>query len=402
MKKKIIIVLAVLLLLLTGCYKEKREMEGKVKEAEAYYKDKYGEKVKVESSSMNEADTGYIGYQPNGDYTYVMEDGTTVTWMSNDKRFIDDKQYEEITEAIRKEVWEPLYASLSEDERIEKVTSSEPTFGIYHSGEVEAKGYGKYYEGDIVSYLKDENVHLICYDINAAVAEEPEQSDIDELTEQFKVFGQKICDTFDGYYVVNVYGTTPAFDTDRNFLLFSQEGVFAMAHILDEEVLVKMDHYIDVADGITMTSACNNLVFEEGDVQLVKVDNAELQQYIDDIYNALPYKSEKNKGSSYTERDQVHEERSVLQDGVAYKVVMSERVKNFDSGDRGEVVVKVDENVVSDGNILWESPGNGSVKTPRLYSVCSDNERQSTARLDEDMYMFVGKLENVKPETEEE
>ena len=163
----IILPVGILSLLLTGCNNEdKNHHEDVVKNAEAYYESKYGEKAAI-NDYYAVGNTGTFGWDMlfADDYVFEMSDGTKVYWDENGGYYADDKQADEIVAAIQDNIMAPALAELGDDAVV-----SEYTFNRCDLDTFKGIVFRNYFDGDIFAFAKAENLEM--RDFTVVISEE--------------------------------------------------------------------------------------------------------------------------------------------------------------------------------------------------------------------------------------
>ena len=196
-------------------------MEHLISSVEKYYWDKYHEKVEVIDSELNGLD-GLFGFSPNGDYTYTMEDGTTVYYIGSDDRLVEE---------------------MFPDNNL---FINELEIGEYQHG----KGFTLYYDGDTT-------------------------------LSQAKNFCDKARKIFINGCTIHLFGISNSFDLYQ-YPSMDDEGYFYEIKADVEDIRVKRPSYIQIMDGLEVTSNSFNLELNEDDLQVVEILLEEIQKFIDE------------------------------------------------------------------------------------------------------------------------
>ena len=271
-KKTLAVAIAVVaaLIVLTGCVtkEEKQKLRKTESLAEQYLEDKYSEDFKLSDSGYHMASSVFSYATSNMWFEFT--DGTTVYYDAEGENgepiFYDDKQSEEISNAIIDEVLSPLFDEMGDvrigvsDKRIESAFK----FGNYYK---EYSFYHEYYDGDIKSYLsKEETVVSSAETIYLVCNEDAWQASF----QTYKLQRAK-------YYSVKGYSNILAVTEEgyRNKVSnYYEDGAFAELRWYDDaKIDLYVQKYIEAAENIYICADDDEgFTLEDGDIVFVSVD----------------------------------------------------------------------------------------------------------------------------------
>ncbi|MCR5810495.1 MAG: hypothetical protein K6G34_03680 [Lachnospiraceae bacterium] len=299
----IVLTVGILSLLLTGCNNEdKKHHEEVMKNAEAYFENKYGEKAAI-NDYYAVGNTGTFGWDMlfADDYVFEMSDGTKVYWDENGGYYADDKQADEITTAIREKIMAPALAELGDEAVV-----SEYTFNRCDMDSFKGMVFRNYFDGDIFAFAKT--------------------GFIAAASPYFSKFGGQIA-VASASYEGDLDLDTFCYHNATRDPIARADGYFS----LDEGVHWIENVYVEVVPGLDVMWSHYDFVLQPGDVILEQAGTAaDLQKMLDDAYYALPVDAERNiKEGHAVDPDQRNEGRKVLVDADAsiYQIRYSDRVK---------------------------------------------------------------------------
>ena len=312
-------------LLLGGCSDPKRAEEIKEK-ALIYYKNKYNvEDVTITGSNVA-GNNGLFGYAGVKDRAFEMSDGHSIYWNDASETFADNAQAEKIQEDFVKYILEPLLSDIPFPKVMDPCSLNRTGFESY-----DESVYTEYYDGDIRNFMKIAKPQISGWTLAMETTDRENgerqiQNLYDALNEYVTGWGEVyILDNgLEEYSRTNQYSGTELNIEDRS------RNVTARANLIfGENISWYRQAYIEIYDGIYVSSTKKDFAFEEGDLLLEKAGTcADLQQMLDHCYYAMPVDAEENKNGGYTSRDQRHEKRVVLDNPEAplYRLKMSQRV----------------------------------------------------------------------------
>ena len=357
-------VLILLTLLLCGC-ENSRHYKQVEANALKYYKQKYGLKdveVKNDTAAGNAGLFGYIGVK---DRAYEMSDGNSVYWNEERGTFAENAQEDEIRKAFAQEILDPLLADFSLPLKSTSFSLNRTDYESYDECVFTA-----FYDGDIRSFLKTEDPKLC--DLVLAVESEDREKGEAEIVRFYDAMKEWVSGQSEAFILntglEDLTGDWYPNDHDLN--------VIARALLnYSKEISWYRQVYIEVFDGVFITSNKKDFVLEEGDIRFEEAGTcADIQELIDKNYYALPVDAPENKNGSYTVRDRRHENHVVLDDPSApvYRLRMSQRVLD-ELDDRKELSVYILMRRESDLP-LYVYYGRNSYS---VYRVCENNEERA-------------------------
>ncbi|MBR2991139.1 MAG: hypothetical protein IKF51_06735 [Solobacterium sp.] len=324
-----------LFLLSGGCSKDRRHYERVEQDALTYYREKYGENDAEIVDGWKAGNSGLFGYVGVADRAYEMSDGYTVYWDDEAGTFADDRQAPEIREAFDREVFQPLVRTLPAPFSFSEYALNRTNYESY-----DACVFRTYFDGDIRAFLESEQPSLSGLYITL---EETEGFDHEAWTDTFYAF---LDPYVSGYADVVVKRTGTGTEGDAVPGL-DDPDLLSKAYLrFGDSIHWYRQVYIEVLDGVYVTSDQADFVLEAGDVRFEEAGTcAEVQRILDEAYEALPVDAEENKSGGYRVHDQRHESRTILSDLNApyYRLVLSQRVmEELDSGDRLSVYIRTE------------------------------------------------------------
>lgn len=265
-------VLALFVLSVAGC-KDSYQTESSEKQAIQYYKDKYGEKVRVQEShglgSYTLFSYTYYGYE------YVMSDGTSVVYFDDTHEYCDNRQAREIEEESTKLAKELIEKNVSKAYVLPTVTQIGE--GIYFDTYVgETNVYHEYFDGDIRDFLERERQPVIFSWIGETEQDLSEfyyQASIskEEIEEQWKEFAQYFEGYVTGGVLTNDYYNA---NKEKGFSIFDEGYLMHYSIGLWGEPTVETykPHLIEAHSDIWITSEVYDYQLPEHGVKLTPID----------------------------------------------------------------------------------------------------------------------------------
>ncbi len=317
-KTSLICVFATLAMIMAGCDKiseeEKSQLDANKENAAIYYNGKYDLNETVEDYDYD-YNEGLFGnaYDTTTMY-FEMSDGYVVVYDVAEDRMLDNRQSEEIEKAINEELWPDIFSQVKNItgqemycEKIESIKYS--SYGA--GGDRRDNFFTGYYEGDIKSYLAKEDVELYANMSDMIIV-----CDDDSWNEAVKYIETEMESYFARYDVYwdieiltsDLYEKYKGNYKDYRGSLYGYEGYVARVRMENEsgasELVIDRPTYIQVCPGVYMTSDEFDFALCEGDVILEEaMTGDELADYCESV--------------------------QVTVDGSVYKVVFSERVKDY-------------------------------------------------------------------------
>ena len=311
--------------LLGGCSDPKRAEEIKNK-ALNYYKNKYKLEDVTITGSNAAGNNGLFGYLDVKDRAFEMSDGHSVYWNDAAETFADNGQAELIQEDFEKNILEPLLSEIPYPKAMEPCFLNRTGFESY-----DESVYTEYYDGDIRNYLKAVKPQTRGWTL--ALETEDRENGERQIQYLFETLKEYITGWGDVYILdegLEEYSGTNQYSGTELYIDDHSRNVTVRANLnFEEDISWYRQAYIEIYDGIYVTSTKRDFTFEEGDILLEKAGTcADLQQMLDDSYYAMPVDAEENKNGGYMKRDQRHEDRVVLDHPEAplFRLKMSQRV----------------------------------------------------------------------------
>lgn len=340
--------LMILALALTGCdklsRKEQSELEETKMKALVYYNDKYDLTENVVEYNYN-----YYGDMFGTSYDrsimyFIMSDGYIVVYDVKKDRMLDNKQSQEIIDAINEAVWLKCFA------QVEVITGGEMYCGridnirynYYRAGDSNSvNAFTEYYDGDIEAFLAKENIKLnagnpdmiiVCDDESWEEAAEYLKAEIDNYFDEYRVSSIEVMNR-------ELYNDSK----DKNGSFYGHKGYVARVRLerneSHEEFIVDEPTFVQACPGIYMTTNEWGFQFQEGDVILEEfTDENGLQQICDNDYSKWVDNGSDESNSRNFDRTPIE----VTVEGKVYRIRFSDRVKDYmKSQDRGFVQVEI-------------------------------------------------------------
>lgn len=380
--KKILVILT-LALLLGGCADQMhyRKVE---RGALHYYRNKYQLKDVEISGSYKAGNSGLFGFAGVKDRAYEMSDGFHVYWDDDEETYADDRQADQIKEDFDRVIYEPLMATLSAPhlESGHRINATD-----YES--FDRSVFTGYYDGDIMSFLKNEKPALS--DLTIFI-EEKAGFDHEAWTDRLY---ERLDPYLSGFLQVGIVSDLSLVsDPERCYMRIGDPGHLAEGTLrFGEGIRWKRQHYIDIGQGVMITSAESDIVFDEGDIRLAEAGKAqELQAILDASYEEMPVAAEENKDGSYVVHDQQHEKRVILKDPNVpyYRLEISQKIRDLLYEDRisvyllyeGEVPLYVRYGYGNAGYILFKVGSQNG--TADFHDIHPDNLYYFGEKMDQD------------------
>lgn len=382
-KKSFLLLNALCAVFMTGCTSQKHYDEVE-KQALKYYREKYDLKNVTIEKAYKAGNNGLFGYVGVKNRAYDMSDGHAVYWDEYTETFADNAQADEILNAFRSSFLEPLLSDFT----LPLKTNGPVTLNRTNHESFDECVFTETYTGDIHAFLKAEQPRLAGFTFVL------ESTDREKAEKEITAFYNALEGNVKGWssaYILNegldeLSGDEWTVDT-------KELNVTAEAKYDDEYGLRwYRQAYIEVYEGIYVTSRKSNFVFNEGDVLFEEAGTcAGLQQMLDDGYHAMPVDAEENKKGGYMVHDQRHEKRVILDDPDLpyFSLKLSQRVLDaLDS--RNEISVYFLD-LREGGQNLMKYYGLNSNASYSVYPVCRDREGKGEYdNLNPDYFYYFG------------
>ena len=340
---------------LYGCMTkdEKVELEKITKVGLEYAEEKYGEDYEVVDSSY-EYQESILWPTNTGDVSIELDNGTKVIYLSTEKKFYDNFQADDILEAIEQEIWNPLLEQL---EPYDFADSGEIRLSVNDDlvNESEEGFFHEYYEGDIKAFMEKERpwFDVKAYEWQSESWVSTYLCLISETDKDWQDRASLINDISKKYfkeenYIFEIAALTPElFDRVREedgYIDIGQEGCWALGEVYE----LKKQNYIEVMDGIYVTSSEDGFYLEEGDIVLKEAGYSitEIQKAVDAYTEAVL--KESGDATKYTINSLT----------PLYEMEFSDRVKQQFEGENICLYVKYvsDEADLSEESVLYMHP----------------------------------------------
>lgn len=379
-----------ILLSLTGCLtvEQKEALADFEKEAAQYYKDKYGETPNIQKCDYYIDSTGIFPQRTDDMYARC-KNGEYIIYDASRKLLVDNRQSLEASEAILAEFTARINEIAKTVEtgefKIENYNSS-----TYLTDLSDSNFYHAFYDGDIEKFMAAEdiqlsaNLYLICDKEDSWQAAQQKCEML--IREDFRTDSS----------VSLVVLSRDCYDQKGISADIEYEGCWAKFSMDKESTDSYIQNYIKVSDGVYVTCAKENFVFEDGDVQMIEaLTEQEINELILQRYNLLPDKAPENANGSYMVKDKTREKYSIVSaSSPIYQITFSERVKNAFSS--GKVAVyftfKPDETNFADSDGLFKCTNNETIYRCVALTRESDNI-SSWTQINEMDYYFIGSHE---------
>lgn len=380
----------------TGCMsrKEEKNLEKKQEEAINYFETKYQlSDIQIDSCGYLSYYDGLLAMENTNNMYFHMNDGSTVIYFGDDNYFADNKQSEEIKEALLDEFWYPALEQLKNDTPAEDVVPDDVFFNQYTLDDYHEELFTNYFSGDIKDFIDKEEIWLECDDIFLLC--EPDSA----YRFAMDTFSKNLTQTFSICAPVDITAASPEvvntyLYNDGAFPDFYEDGCYLKYSINNDGIDKYEAHYIQLLPGIYVTSIEPNLILEEGDIMLGKsYTEEELQGFIDANYNALPDEAPENKDGAYLEYDKAHVDRCIIHtDTLAYQLVFSDKVKSFADQNGISCYFRFVPEEVPDSNsdFYYFPSGNDNWN---CHSICAQDSPLGFNSLEEENYYFIGTQE---------
>ena len=366
--------------LLSGCAFKGKSAAAEEK-ALAYYKEKYAlEDVFVVNSHKAGDYNAPLGYLGVKDLFFEMSDGRCVLWNSESGRLSDNAQAEEILSAFEKEFLETRLSAISCPMKLTDYTLNRTEYDSF-----DENVFSAYFDGDILAFLKEERPEIGSLSIAL------QTEDRDACEEEVRAFFDELSEYVGGTGEVYILRDGIESLTGSDWTLSrSNPNVTAFARLyFGDAIYWYRQSYIEIIDGVFVTSDKSGFVFEEGDVRLEQIGScAQLQQMLDKAYYALPTEAEENKKGGDLKPDQRHETRYVLDDEEAplYRLVLSRRV--LDELDRDNCIRVIFLNRRGDGLPLMKYTGKNSRYAHCVFKSCDDGREDGSFDVINPEYLY--------------
>ena len=363
--------------LLGGCLDKRKEENTAKSEALTYYRKKYNDRKITLEETIRAGNSGLFGYIGVKNRAYKMSDGYWVYHADGTDIYADNRQAEEIQEAFDREIIQPLVNAQ------DMITIR---YDLARTGmdSFDECIYTEYYDGDIRSFCEKEKPQI---QLEILLEETAEEQDTERGEEIFRQLSPYVRGWGDIYIVKQ--GTA---ETYKGLERLHGRNPDLMAVGYPDFTGGKMQwyrqKYIEVTDGIYMTSAERDLVLEDGDIVLVQEGTcADIQAILDEKYYAMPVDAPENKKGGYTVHDQRHEKRAVLDDPEApcYKPVFSEKITAY-LQEHDDITLYV-RSERTDDKPLMKCYGSGSY-TWNVYRVCENGSPEASYETMKEGYLY--------------
>lgn len=379
-----------ILLSLSGCLstEERTALSDFQKEAVQYYKDKYGEKPRIEKCNYIYDHASVFPRRTDDIYAQCVN-GEYIIYDAVRDIIVDNRQSEETDRAIRAE----LNKEISEIEKIianSEIKIEEYSSSAYYSNRIEGNFYHAYFDGDIEEFIQDEDIQLYA-DMSLICQKE------DAWQEVQKECQALIRNKFRTHYKISLTVLNEeCYEKHGTYAGIEHEGCWAEFRMDKESTEKFIQNYIKVVDGIYVTCNEMDFVFEDGDVQMQEtITEQELNNLIFERYDKLPDKAAENANGSYNVHDKTREQYSVVQSSSPiYQLVFSNRVREaFPDGTVAMYFMfKPEEAVCEDGDCLVKYTNKEDVWRC-FYLTQSDDNISTWQDANENDYYFIGSYE---------
>lgn len=377
-KALLLIFIINLLLGLSGCMTvaEKEALVEFETEAAAYFKNKYGNAPRIESCNYYISNDGIFPVRTQSMYARC-HDGTYIFYDAKRDQIVDNRQSEELSAAIEKELKRQMKAVT------DIIPGSELIIRNYcstaYAGEYEGNFYHSYYDGNIEKFLAEEDVQLVANMYLLCKGNDPWQ----EAQKQCEEILKK--DFRTEHTISLTVATRECYETNQSeeyiYVGIDDIGCFASYHMMgiEQETRAYIQNYIKIAPGLYATANEANFVFEDNDIVAIEgiledVLNAKML----DAFNDLKDKT----GSMYSE---------IAASTPIYNFVFSERVKKQFPNGKATVylMMKPEEISASDSDqLLYYQNESGQYRVGAYAPVNGGNAAWAT--INENDYYLIG------------
>ncbi|MBR4162107.1 MAG: hypothetical protein IKR11_01210 [Solobacterium sp.] len=368
--------------ILSGCTNRKY-YDDVEKNALEYYKDKYHLQDVTVVRSYKAGNNGLFGYIGVKDRAYEMSDGNSVYWAESLQKYSDNAQSKEITKAFEEQMLNRFLSSFTYPFINTSFSLNRTKYDSFDECVFTA-----YYDGHIETFLKEERPSLSGLTI---VLETDDQESCEKEITRFYDSLREYVSGWNEIYILNE--GLDAYTKEDLYIDDKSLNVIAKAY-LDYENKIKWyrQSYIEIFDGIFMTSIKKDFVLQEGDITLVERGTcADLQKMLDDSYYGMPVDAEENKKGGYMKKDQRHESRIVIDDpGLPlYQIQMTQRVLD-ELDERGCLDIFILDQR-EEGLPLMMYYGTSSTASIYVYTVCKRNEEEASyTSISPEYYYYFG------------
>ena len=375
-----------LLFFLTSCKGKKEDIAEK---AVSYYEDKYDLKDVSLLSLIKAGNSGLFGYAGVKDLAFEISDGNFIYYDDEENKFYDTRQAAQIKEDFDGKLLPELLSEITspyvlKDCRLNATNCESFDECVFH----------EYYDGDIRDYLAKERPSISDFLLTVQAQ--------DDSKDQIASLYEKMASYLKGGAEVRVVKEGSSYLLEENkeeYIGRDDEDLIAQASLYFNDRMYRHEpHYVEAMEGVLISSDMADFMLEEGDITFEEVkDGTSFQELLDEAYYAMPVDAKENKGSSYTVRDQKHEEHIVLddQDLPYYRMVFSDRVKEMIEKEMLPVYLKVDTSMMSP---LYYRYGGG--RGYELYMAAENNGKADFMTLHKDDFYYFGTFQRIKYQDE--
>ncbi|MBQ3546447.1 MAG: hypothetical protein IJA34_15895 [Lachnospiraceae bacterium] len=284
---KMIVSLVVVLIIAMGSIllidrekNEKLSIEDFKEMAKEYYENKYNMELQI--NDIGYISTGGLVSNETNDMYIKVSNGSTIIYIEETKKLYDNRQAKEIINNIEETVLENVFANVSSITNIEEIFYNNVKvneFNIFTKQGIKGSYFNSYYDGDIEKFLANEEVvfddlrlFAICDDssktesIKNKVIDELQKSNIkyEESNIELRILTR---DCYDKY--LNKEYRLPDIDMTECYAKY----------VLGEKEYSYVQKYIEVTDGIFITSNERDFLLETNDIVLEKCETDKIAMY---------------------------------------------------------------------------------------------------------------------------
>lgn len=306
--------------LFSGC-EDKAHYDDVEKKALQYYQGKYGVKGVSITNSYKAGNSGLFGYAGVKDRAYELSDGNAIFWDDDSAVFADNAQASEIISAFEREILDPLISQISFPMKHTALNLNRTDMESFDECVFTA-----YFTGDIRKFAMEESPRLS--DFTLAIETTETEACEKEISQLYDALKPSVSGFGDAYILSDGLG-----GLDESTLYINDRSLNVKTHAhMDFKGSISWyrQNYIEIGEGISITSAKKDFDFKDGDVVLEQIGScADVQQQIDDGYYAMPVDAPENKDGGYMVHDRRHENHVVIDDqnAPAYRLALSDRVR---------------------------------------------------------------------------
>ena len=276
----VLMVAVVSILLIDRDKNEKLSIEEFKEMAKEYYEKKYNMELQI--NDIGYISTGGLISNETNDMYIKVSNGSTIIYIEETKKLYDNRQAKEIINNIEETVLKNVFANVSSITNIEEIFYNNVKvneFNIFTKQGIKGSYFNSYYDGDIEKFLANEEVvfddlrlFAICDDssksesIKNKVIDELQKSNIkyEESKIELRILTKECYEKY-----LNKEYRLPDIDMMECYAKY----------ILGEKEYSYVQNYIEVVDGVFITSNEKDFWLEGNDIILEKCETDKLALY---------------------------------------------------------------------------------------------------------------------------